>query len=308
MIHIQNNIPLAPFTTFKIGGNARYFTSVKNVEDLKEALNYAKQGNLKAFILGGGSNILFPDKGFDGLVVKLENDGIAISEEDVHAGAGAVLMDVVLSVQKESLGGMEYLAGVPGTIGGAVRGNAGAFGVEMKDIVSSVMAFHKDTFEMRTFSNAECEFSYRDSFFKRHAEWMVFDIELHLRKGDSVEIERIIHETVAKREAKHSQSIACAGSFFMNPIVSDKELLEEFKRDTGAPSRDGKLPAGWLIDTAGLRGKKIGGAMVSENHPNYIINTGTATAEDIIMLSSVIKQRVRTQLGVQLREEVQIVH
>lgn len=307
MISIQENISLAALTTFRIGGTAKFFAAVSREEELSEALRYAKDNSLKVFVLGGGSNILFSDRGFDGLVVKVENKSIEIDGTRVMVGAGAMLMDVVLSVQEHALAGMELLAGIPGTIGGAVRGNAGAFGAEIGSFVTSVNALDRRNLEMKTFMRDECGFAYRQSVFKKHPDLLVFSVELALRLGNQNEIGKIVHGTVAKREAKHPQHLACAGSFFMNPLVHDKKLLAEFEHETGMPSKDGKLPAGWLIDHVGLRGKKVGGAMVSEMHPNYILNIGTATAEDIVILSSLIKQRVRTQLGVQLREEVQFV-
>ena len=307
MIHIQENIPLASFTTFKIGGSARYFTTAVSPEEIMSALTYAKAHDLGVFVLGGGSNVLFSDEGFDGLVIKLENKDIAVSDTSITAGSGATLASVIDAAIEHGLAGMELMAGIPGTVGGAVRGNAGAFGVEMRSLVTEVTFLDTKTLEMKTIAREGCEFAYRQSVFKRHPNFLVLSVVLTLRNGDASEIRRVAEETIAKREAKHPQNIACAGSFFMNPTVTDKRLLDEFFHDTGVEARMNVLPAGWIIDHAGLRGKKIGGAQVSVIHPNYIINTGTATAEDILILSSVVKQRVRTQCGIQLKEEVQMV-
>lgn len=307
MISIQENIPLAPFTTFKIGGLARFFVAVSSEETLKEALREAKERKLPVFVLGGGSNILFSDRGFDGLVIKIENKEIAHQGTVVIAGAGVSLMEVVTFSAEHGLAGIERLAGVPGSLGGAVRGNAGAFGTEMKDVVTEVIAVHRETLEVKTYSRQDCAFGYRESLFKKYPELLVFSAQLSLSQGDSATLLAVMKETVAAREAKHSQSALCAGSFFINPTVTDENLRSEFESDTGMAPRGSVLPAGWLIDYVGLRGKKIGGAMVSEQHPNYILNTGNATAEDILILTSLIKQRVRTQLNVQLKEEVQMV-
>lgn len=307
MITLQENIPLAPFTTFKIGGSARYFVAVASDEEVIEALRYAKDHHIRVFVLGGGSNILFSDAGFEGLVIKLENNTIVIDGTMITAGAGAMLPAVVDFAIKRSLAGMELMAGIPGTLGGAVRGNAGAFGVEIGSLVSSVTFLDTKRLDVQTVTREGCGFSYRQSFFKKNPQMIVLSASLVLASGDASELGRIAQETIAKREAKHPQNLACAGSFFMNPLVTDKDLLEEFKKDTGVASRDGKLPAGWLIDHVDLRGKRIGGAQVSDIHPNYILNTGNATAEDVLILSSIIKQRVRTQLNVELKEEAQLV-
>ena len=307
MVDIQQNIPLAPLTTFKVGGPARYFVAADSEADLAEALNFAREQGLSVFVLGGGSNILFSDQGFDGLVIKMENRELSLERECIKVGAGIKLMEVVLFARDHALAGIESLAGIPGSVGGAIRGNAGAFGAEIGNVVMNVRAFNQVESAVREFPLAECEFSYRNSFFKQHREWLVLSAELQLKPGDKEAIAQVVDKTVAVRESKHPQDAQCAGSFFMNPIVADMKLREEFEREAGVTCKDNKLPAGWLIDHVGLRGKKIGGAMVSEIHPNYILNAGGAKAEDIVMLSSVIKQRVRTQLGVQLREEVQMV-
>jgi UDP-N-acetylmuramate dehydrogenase len=258
--------------------------------------------------LGGGSNILFSDAGFDGLIIKLENHDITADGTIITAGAGAKLAEVVSYAGKHALAGVELLAGIPGSVGGAIRGNAGAFGVEIGSLVTKVICVDTKTLEVRTLMREECAFSYRQSFFKANPQLLIFSADITLTHTDNAdELVRIAQETIAKREAKHPQNILCAGSFFMNPIVSDSKLQDEFFQDTGVRSRDGKLPAGWLIDHVDLRGKRVGGAKVSEIHPNYLINTGNATAEDILILSSIIKQRVRTQLGVELREEAQLV-
>lgn len=307
MLAIQENVSLAPFTTFKIGGVARYFIVAHTQEDVVDALRCAKHREVPFFILGGGSNVVFADTGFDGLVIKLENHDIVFDGLKVTAGVGALLSDLVRTSGQQGLSGMELMAGIPGTVGGAVRGNAGAFGVEIGSLVTSVTYVDTKTMQVYEIGRDACDFAYRQSIFKRNPHFIILAVTLTLTVGDAAYIHTIAEETIAKREAKHPQHIACAGSFFMNPIVHDKDLLEEFAQETGVSSRDGKLPAGWLIDHAGLRGKKIGGAQVSEIHPNYIINTGNATAEDIIILASIIKQRVRTQLGVQLNEEPQLV-
>ncbi len=306
MISLQENVLLAPYTTFKIGGPARRFVRVSTAQQLQEAFEWAKMKDVQTFLLGGGSNILVSDKGFDGLVIHLESTPPRREEFSLIAFAGTTLSSVVDMARDCSLEGMQNLSGIPGLVGGAVRGNAGAFGVEMKDVVFSVQALHGKTLEEKIFSNKECHFSYRTSVFKEEG-WIVTEVLFKLRPGDKEKLAKIMEDVVAQRNAKHNQSALCAGSFFINPVVENEELRKEFEKETNASCREKKVPAGWLIDKMGLRGKKMGGAMVSEMHPNYIINTGDARAEDVVMLMSYIKQQVRDGLGVQLTQEVQLV-
>lgn len=309
MINVQEHIDLHPLTTFRVGGKARYFVEAKSERDVIEALTLAQERSLPVFVLGGGSNVLFADRGWDGLILKMEN--VSLTSDDtgrIHADAGVTLHGVVEYAKEHGFSGMERLAGIPGTLGGAVRGNAGAFGFETASSVVSVRALNRETLEVYDVPKSECAFGYRMSWFKTHANAIILSVELSFTPGANPdELERTMHETVLTREMKHPQRLLCAGSFFMNPVVTDEALRREFELDTGAPVKDEKLPAGWLIDHVGLRGKEIGGAKVSDIHPNYLVNTGTATAESILILASVIKQRVRTELGIRLREEVQMV-
>lgn len=307
MLNIQKDVPLAPLTTFHIGGKADYFVETNGTAELAEALEYAEKNNLPVCVLGGGSNIIFPDKGFGGLVIKIRAGGIQISGEKVLAGAGVLLFDVVRFASSAGLAGLERLAGIPGSLGGAIRGNAGAFGTTIGDRIVSVKVFTQASGIIKELKNDKCEFGYRTSVFKKNAGLIIISAEIKLTPGNKDELERIMKETVALREAKHPQSAQCAGSFFVNPIVKNEKLREEFTKDTGMSPKGETLPAGWLIDHTGLRGKKIGGAMVSDRHPNYLVNTGNATAEDVMILSSLIKTRVRDELNIRLQEEVQFV-
>lgn len=307
MIALRENVSLSTLSTFRIGGPARYYIEASGALELAEALDYIEKQQLPFFVLGGGSNVLFSDKGFPGVVVHIVDGGIRIVHQKITVGAGILLFDVVRAAAEAGLAGMEKMAGIPGSFGGAVRGNAGAFGSEIGKLISSVKALDLHTGMVKEFKQADCAFAYRNSLFKQNPQLVVVSADIGLVPGERHELERIMKETVATREAKHPQNTKCAGSFFMNPTVNDKRLHEEFKKDTGNLSKDGKLPAGWLIDHVGLRGKKIGGAMVSTHHPNYLLNTGTATAKDIITLASLIKTRVRDELNVRLEEEVQFV-
>ncbi|HBP00609.1 MAG TPA: UDP-N-acetylenolpyruvoylglucosamine reductase [Candidatus Moranbacteria bacterium] len=309
MIKIQENVPLAQYTTFKIGGPARFFVCAENENDLSEALEYSAKNDLKVFVLGGGSNILVSDQGFDGLVVKIENRDLKIEGDLLECGAGAVLFDAVKAAAEKSLSGFEWAAGIPGSFGGAVRGNAGAFWGDMSMNIESVRAICDENgkLEIREFSNGSCEFGYRSSYFKKAGNAVIISAKMRFKAGDKEKSLAEMADIVRKRVTKQPQDMPSAGSFFQNPIVENLELVKKFEQDIGAPSRGGKVAAGWLIDQLGLRGKKIGGAMISEKHANFLVNAGGAKAEDIVILVSYVKQQVRDKLGVQLVEEVQYV-
>ena len=306
-LHIRENIPLAPLTTFQIGGPAAYLVEVRSEDDLRAALSFAREKNLPFFVLALGSNVLISDKGYHGVVFLMRNETICIGEERIEAGAGASLQSLLRSAMRSDLAGMENLAGVPGSVGAAVRGNAGAFGSEMKDFVLSVRALNTASGHMEEFANADCQFGYRWSIFKKRSELIITSVVVRFRKGSGVESERKMSAIIAQRNRKQIQDIRSAGSFFVNPTVSDPSVRDAFEKDAATQSKEGRVPAGWLLNRVGLRGTKIGGVLASEMHPNYFINTGSATAEDVIMLSGIAKTKVRDQFGVQLHEEVTLV-
>jgi len=336
MLEIQQNIPLSRHTTFKIGGEARWFCEVRNEQELEEAIKYAKDQKIAAFIMGGGSNLVVSDKGFPGLVIKIapSSDGkqpkVKMRMENgnffIECWAGESLGSLVKLASDGALSGLEWAAGIPGSVGGAVRGNAGAFGSWMGNNIETVNIFNisdnpiiiidesqnsnlktqNHNLKLKTFSNEECKFSYRNSIFKQKDNLVVTSITLKLSKGDKKEIETKIKEILTKRKEKQPH-LASPGSYFENPIVENKQLIEKFEHDCNTKCRDSKIPAGWLIDEVGLRGKKIGNIQISEEHANFLVNLGGGTAEEVIMLTSLIKQKVRDELGVELREEVKYV-
>ena len=315
MLEIQKNIKLSDYSTFKIGGPAEFFVEVENEEELLEAINYAKENNLKFFVLGGGSNILFADEGFDGIIIKISAQGGPASgwqNTSLKIWAGYSLSSLVNFAKENGLSGMEWASGIPGTIGGAIRGNAGAFGGDMSNAILEVKVLDTEEVQsskLKVFSNKECGFDYRNSIFKQNDNLVIVSAKIKLEKGNKEEIESKMKEILTKRAEKQPKGwIGSSGSFFKNPIVENGELIEKFEKDTGNKSMDGKIPAGWLIDEVGLRGKKIGNVMVSEENANFIINNDNGTAEEIVMLASIIKQKVRNEFGVQLKEEVKIVY
>lgn len=307
MLHIKNQELLSRHTSFGIGGPADFFVEASGALEIAEGIELASQRNLPYFVMGGGTNILFSDQGFRGVVIRISDGGIVVHGTVIQAGAGMSLQLLTEAARQYALSGMENLAGIPGSFGGAIRGNAGAFGTEIGSLVRRVKIFHRETGMVEELLQEACAFGYRQSFFKSHKELIILSAEIDLVTGDGGTIGSAMERIMALRESKHTQSAQCAGSFFINPVVRDPSLRAEFEKDTGEAPKNDKLPAGWLIDHVGLRGKQIGGAKISDQHPNYLINTGTATAEDVIILSSFVKRRVRDELGVQLSEEVQLV-
>lgn len=306
---IQENIPLAPMTTFKIGGPAKFFCEAGSEEEILEALKFAKEKNLPVFALGGGSNVLVSDKGFDGIAMKICDLGFKIYDSRIECGAGVMLSKIVNESAKADLTGLEWAAGIPGTIGGAVRGNAGAraLGGEMSDIVESVKILNVEDLRFATYDLGMCKYGYRESVFKHNPKLLIISVILNLKKGNQEKSEEKIKEILAKRKEKQPFEFPSPGSYFRNPEVKDEKIIKQFETNTSQKTRDNKIPAPWLIEEAGLKRKKVGGAMVAEKHANFIVNTGGATAEDVITLAAVIKTRVRNKFGIQLEEEVQMV-
>jgi UDP-N-acetylmuramate dehydrogenase len=256
-------------------------------------------------IIGGGSNLLIPDEGLEALVIKIGMNRWNVSEDVLEADAGCELLELIKKSAGQNLGGWEKLAGIPGTIGGAVRGNAGAFGPEIKDFLVSVRALNTNTFEMREFSNEDCEFGYRMSFFKKNPEWILLTVRMHLTPAVAKESTKLIKETIREREKRHIQNVRAAGSFFMNPVAPEA-VREQFEAEKSVPSREGRVPAGWLIEKVGMKGAQCGEAAASEQHPNYLVNLGKATAKDVRTLASDIKARVKDEFDIDLKEEAVI--
>src|SRR3989344_1416723 len=281
---IKENIPLAPLTTFCIGGRARYLAEVKTEDEIREAVQWAREHSERPIVLAGGSNVLVPDEGIGGLVIHIMSNQFSYSDSGLAADAGCNLLNLIRAAGEKGLGQWEKLAGIPGTIGGAVRGNAGAFGPEIKDIVTKVRAFNGETGEIREFSKAECDFSYRHSFFKDHPEWIITRAFVQLSLVNPAESARLADETIVLREKRHLQNVRAAGSYFMNP-VAPQNIVEMFEQEKQVKSRESRVPAGWLIEKAGMKGAQVGGAIASLQHPNYIVNTGTATANDVRTLA-----------------------
>ena len=318
---VLENEPLANHCTFRIGGPARYFFVAKNSGEIVNATKVAMKLGIKIFIFSGGSNVIFADSGFDGLVIKVASNKYKIISEPpqpllgkegkIEAEAGVKPAGVAKAAAENGLSGLEWAAGIPGTVGGAVRGNAGAYGHAMGESVESAEAIKVSSFKFQvsSYSKEECGFGYRESIFKREGG-IILKVIFKLAPGDKNKIKEEMNKILAARDGKIPTD-ASAGSFFKNIEVTEeivKTIKEHTHEDVPADYiQKGKIPAAWLITLCDLRGKQIGGAKISEKHANFIVNAGGATAADVIALASLVKMKVRDEVGVQLEEEVEYV-
>ena len=279
----KKNIDLSGHTTFKIGGKAKYFFIAKTKKQLIGAVKEARKNKIPFFILGGGSNILISDKGFDGLVIKLENSQIKTRGFKIFSESGALLSKLVNESALKGLSGLEWAAGIYGTLGGAIRGNAGAFGKEIKDLVEEIEAYDFKEDKIKIFKKRECFFSYRGSIFKKKENLIVLLAVFELKKGAKKNIKEEIIKYLEYRKKNHPLNLPSAGSVFKNP-----------------PSKS----AGELIEKCGLKGKTIGKAQISLKHANFIVNLGGAKSEDVLRLIFLAKKKVKEKFKIDLEEEI----
>lgn len=277
------NEPMASHTTFKIGGPADYFVMPETIEELAAVLKLCKEENMPYFILGNGSNLLVGDKGFRGVVIQLYKnfDGICLEGTKITAKAGAMLIRVAKEAGKAGLTGLEFASGIPGTIGGAMIMNAGAYGGEMKDVVTAVTVLTKEG-DIKTLSGEEMNFRYRGSVVEDEG-YIVLEAVMELKEGNLEEIQTRMEELSLQRRTKQPIEYPSAGSTFKRP--------------------EGYF-AGKLIQDANLRGYQVGGAQVSEKHCGFVINAGGATAADVMQLMQDVSDKVEMQFGVALEPEV----
>lgn len=308
------NVPLSQQTTYKIGGPAKYFAEATNetdIIDILSAYNGYAPGEKKLFILGGGANVLFSDDGYDGLILKISISEIELVDNYiVKAGAGARFSDVVQFAAEHNLSGIEWAAGIPGSFGGAIRGNAGAFGGEIKDIISSVTSTDiKSLGKNLKRKNEEKIFGYRTSIFKSGVrDEIILQGEIKLTPGSAEDIRSKMEKNMNYRREKHPIEWPSAGSTFKN--IDATKITEAQKKEWASVIKTDPvpvLPAGFLISEAGLKGLTEGGAKISEKHSNFFINTGDAKAEDVKKLIAIVKKEIKEKFKIEMEEEIQIV-
>jgi len=303
---VEKNTPLKNYTTFKIGGPAKYFFVAKTEEDLAKAIMCAKKLRIAFYVIGWGGNLLVSDKGFKGLIIKTGMKNITAKDITVNVGAGVYSSEIVKFALEKSLSGMEWFVGIPSTIGGAVYGNAQAFGTKTSDVIKSVRAFDIRKLEFVDLPKEKCSFSLKSSIFKKKKNLIVISVELQLKQGDKKEIEKKVKEHLDYRKKFHPIEFPSAGSVFVNPEkeIKNKKLLEKYP-ELNEFNEKGYIHSGYLIEKVGLKGKKIGGAQISEKHANFIINVQDAKAKDILRLIALVKSKVKKEFGLILEQEVQ---
>lgn len=282
---VQAEEPLAKHTSFRIGGPARRMAFPQNAEQLVLLLNFADQCGARPFLLGNGTNVLFPDGEVDRLIVNTRDmAGVCLSDAGrVRADAGATLARVANFACQQGLAGLEFAHGIPGTLGGGVVMNAGAYGGELKDVVTEVTALYPDGVKVLT--PAELDFSYRHSVFSA-GEGIVLGAKVKLESGDPDAIKAKMDDLMARRKASQPLELPSAGSTFKRPVGGY---------------------AAALIDQAGLKGYAVGGAQVSEKHAGFVVNRGGATFDDVLRLMDHIRSEVLRTSGVELEPEVKII-
>ncbi len=280
---VLRDVLLKEHTTFKTGGPAGAFVLVENNDELARVVVFLKNREIPFFVLGNGSNLLVSDSGFDGAVIKLSGsfNELSVSDNVIIAGAGVLLSKVCLMAEESGLSGLEFAYGIPGTLGGAMVMNAGAYDGEMSYVVSEVTVLDGEGI-VRTLSCEDMHFGYRESIIK-HSPMIVLSAKMTLEPGDRAEIHNKMADFLQRRKSKQPLEFPSAGSTFKRPVG---------------------YFAGKLIEDAGLKGKRIGGACVSEKHSGFIVNTGGATASDINMLMETVEEEVYQRFGVKLEPEV----
>lgn len=288
---VEEQISLSRFTTMHVGGPARYFVRARDENDIREGLRLARVHNLPFFILGAGSNTLFSDEGFEGVVIHMEDRTVMVEGDVVVAGSGVFMRQLVTRALSANLRGLEELAGIPGTVGGAVRGNAGTWRTETKDVLKEVDVLMRDGEQwlVKKIRKEECQFGYRDSIFKRQREWVIVRAYFQLAIGDALEGKKRVAEDMRMRRERQPYEAPSSGSIFKNP-------------DPAAG-----VFAGALLEEAGVKGLGVGGAQVSEKHANWILNTGKATSRDVLTLIDLMMKAVIKKRGITLEPEVIIV-
>jgi UDP-N-acetylmuramate dehydrogenase len=285
-----------------MGGPADLLVDAFTESALVEALAAVRAANCPWTVLGGGSNLVVASGGFAGVAIRYRDDRIQIQEGSVQAGSGASLQDLVDATIRAGLQGLHTMTRIPGWVGGAIYGNAGAYGHSIHEFVESVRFV--DGVAIRSLSRDECDFAYRESRFKREKSWIILSAQLRLPPGDPEALRQEATRIQQIRDAKYPPTMRCAGSIFKNLLLRD---LPASLADSLPPSKiiEGKVPSAYFLELAGAKGLKRGGIQVADYHANLLYNTGGGTAEDLRILTQTLKQRVLEQSGIHLEEEVQ---
>lgn len=303
-LRIERDAPMAAYTRFGLGGPADWLVDACDETVFVDVLSRLRSAGIRTEVIGGGSNLVVADEGFRGVILRYTNACLSVDGTVVTAGAGVVLQDLVDFTIEQGLQGLHTMTGIPGWVGGAVYGNAGAYGRSIDQSISKVRFFDGDT--IRDIGNKECQFRYRDSTFKDHKGWIVFTAEVMLLPGDTTELRTRADEIRTIRDAKYPPTMKCAGSIFKNLIF--RELPESVQAAVDPKVvREGKVPSAWFLDKAGARGIRNGDIHVADYHANLIYNVGSGTAQQVREIVDDLKARVRSLFHFDIEEEVQYV-
>lgn len=307
-IHIKQLVPLSEYTTFKVGGPAREFVAVQSLDELQDTLQYANVHEIPVFVLAGGSNLIVSSKGFDGLVIKIDIVGCQVEGEKMKVGAATVVNQLVDTAITAGLAGLEWAGGLPGTLGGAIRGNAGAFSGEIKDSIESVKSVMIYGSKVITRDNAECKFGYRDSIFKQLKNEVIVEAILTLRSGNKEKLRAEANSHIDYRKQRHPLEYPNSGSIFKNTPVEQvpKKYLQLFQ-DSIKNDPFPVVPTAKIIALTDIAGLTCGRAQLSTKHTNFIVNLGGATGEDIFELIKLIRHLVYEKFGVELEVEPELI-
>lgn len=308
---IKEKVYLDKYTTFRIGGPAKYFLKVSDKKELVMIIKKSVELKIPFIVIGGGSNILFPSKGYNGLVIVYKKEKALeslskkkISEKDYLIDVDADMLLSSLIFELKDFSGLEWAIGIPGTLGGAINGNAGAFNESISDSIESVnfLEIEGSNVLEKTYRKKECLFGYRTSIFKNNSNLFILNATLKISKDEEKSIKERINYNLKERAIKQPKGFS-AGSIFKNYFGEiDQKIILKYKELGGKKI----ISAGLLIDLAGLKGKKIGGAKISEDHANFIINFNNATSEDVLNLIKIIKKEVKEKFSIDLEEEIKI--
>lgn len=294
------NLPLSFLSTFAIGGTAKKVIKASGQEELCNALNFLKRKEFSFKVFAGGSNIVFPDRGISQYLIQISDGKYYFKGNNLYADAGVKLIDIINYSIELGHSGLEKLSGIPGSIGGAVVGNAGAYGDSIASSVFQVKIWQKG--KVFVVDNAFCRFAYRDSIFK-HKEAVILEVILKLKKAKSDDLYKISQEILKQRLEKYHPSLCCPGSFFKNlPVESvPADFLNKFDK---SKIKGGKIPTGYLLETVGALGTRVGGIQIADYHGNLFINADNGTAADVKKLAGILKKRVYKKYGIRLEEEI----
>ncbi len=311
IVSVTEHEPMARHTSFRIGGPARLYVVANSSDALVHAVDAALKVGIPWYVFGGGSNLLVADEGFEGVMIQAANRGFEVKGEQVHMESGLFSVLAARKTVEAGLTGFEWAISLPGTIGGAIYGNAGCFGGETRTHLVAVDAYRVQDQKRVTLTNQEAAFSYRDSLFKQQPHVILGGTFVFERSSDIAKSRARLEEILQARKEEQPVGFVSAGCVFKNVMLDDKGKVDLLSRLSTSPAFDHdsgtRVAAGWLVEQAGLKGLRVGEVEVSQKHGNFFLSKTTARAADVMVLATQVKQVVREKFGVDLHEEVQFV-